>query len=309
MSLLTGRFPHSLRAAGTGRPAVPDEPTLLSELRRAGYSTGCIGEWGYDTGSKTRSAGEFIRANIPNDFCLLVALERPDPVPEVYARMYSAHSFELRENLPKGAEAEAREAYALYYAQCSAMDAAISNLLGVLETTGLTEDTIVVLTSDCGEMLGSHGLTSAGDPHEESSSVPLLIRYPRRLRGDEEREYPVSGVDLFPTLLGLCGAPVPSSIHGRDLSELILTGRGDPPESIYAEGALGMADEWRMLVRGLDKLVVDMQWRVTHLYNLGQDPFETTNLANAAAGQRKRDELLALLRRWVLRTGDRLNRR
>jgi len=64
-----------------------------------------------------------------------------------------------------------------------------------------------------------------------------------------------------------------------------------------------------MLVRGLDKLVVNTQFEVTHLYNLGQDPYEMTNLSTDGAERLKRDELLALLRRWVLRTGDRLNRR
>ena len=89
---------------------------------------------------------------------------------------------------------------------------------------------------------------------------------------------------------------------------VILTGEGDPPESIYAEGRLRAPGEWRMLVRGLDKLVVNTGLEVTHLYNLGQDPYEMTNLATDGTQRRKRDELLALLRRWILWTGDRLNR-
>lgn len=304
-SLLSGRFPHALRPPG----GPPSEPALASELKRVGYAVSCTGDWGYPSVPTAQSASGFIRANIPNDFCLLVALERINPVPELYTRIYAGRRFSWRENLPKEAESAANEAYARYYAQCSALDSEIGRLLDVLEETGLAQDSIVVFTSDCGEMLGSHGLDGAGDPREESACVPLLVRYPRRLPGGAERDFPVSGVDLCPTLLRMCGAAIPSSVQGRDLSELILTGRGDPPESIYAEGALGTRDEWRMLVRGLDKLVVDMHWNATHLYNLGQDPYEMTNLAAARTEQRKRDELTALLRRWVLRTGDRLNRR
>ncbi len=74
-------------------------------------------------------------------------------------------------------------------------------------------------------------------------------------------------------------------------------------------GRLRSEGEWRMLVRGLDKLVVNSGLEVTHLYNLGQDPQETANLAADSAERRKRDEMLALLRRWILRTGDRLSRR
>ncbi len=74
-------------------------------------------------------------------------------------------------------------------------------------------------------------------------------------------------------------------------------------------GRLRSEGEWRMLVRGLDKLVVNTGLEVTHLYNLGQDPQETNNLVADSSERRKRDELLALLRRWILRTGDRPSRR
>jgi arylsulfatase A-like enzyme len=248
-SILTGRFPHAMRAAG---PC--EEPTLVSELKRAGYATGFIGDWGCDRpAGAVRDATGFIRANIPNDFCL-----------------------------------------------CAARDAGAGDLLRTLEETGLGRDTIVVFVA---------GDDDAGGPGEESVRVPLVVRYSRRIQGGRTIEFPVSTVDLAPTLLACCGVAVPPSMQGRDLSDLILTGKGDPPESVYAEGGLRGRDEWRMVVRGLDKLVVNTRLEATHLYNLGQDPFETTNLAADGAERRKRDELLALLRRWILRTGDRPERR
>jgi hypothetical protein len=60
-----------------------------------------------------------------------------------------------------------------------------------------------------------------------------------------------------------------------------------------------------MVVRGLDKLVVDSNLKPTHLYNLGQDPYEFKNLLSEGPERRKVDELLALLRRWAFRTSDR----
>ncbi len=249
-AILAGRFPHTMRAARRC-----EDPTLVSELKRAGYVAGCMGDWGCDSVPDAgRDAARFIRAHIPNDFCL-----------------------------------------------CVALDSGAGGLLTMLDETGLARDTVVVLTADHGDL--------AGDPREESAHVPFLIRYPRRLKGGETIEFLVSHVDLAPTLLGLCGVDAPPEMHGVDLSDLIRTGKGDPPESVYAEGRLRSEGEWRMLVRGLDKMVVNTGLEVTHLYNLGQDPQETVNLVADSAERRKRDELLALLRRWILRTGDRPSRR
>lgn len=300
-AILTGRFPHAMRT-----PARCEEPTLISELKRAGYSTGCIGDWTCDSAPGAAPAAiQYLRANIPNDFCLCLSLEPPAPAPERFARLYAARNFRLRDNVPEDLDARAREAHALYYAQCSALDSEAGRLLKTLDETGLAQDTIVVFTSDRGDLLGSHGLESADDPHEESARVPLVVRYPRRIQGGGTIDFLASSVDLAPALLALCGVDVPRSMQGRDLSEAILTGKGDPPESIYAEGRLRAQGEWRMLVRGLDKLVVNTRLEVTHLYNLGRDPYEMTNLATDGTQRRKRDELLALLRRWILRTGDR----
>ena len=116
----------------------------------------------------------------------------------------------------------------------------------------------------------------------------------------------MSNVDYAPTLLALCGQTAPEGTQGNDLASLLAGGDGAQPESIYAEGKLGQPDEWRMIVRGLDKLVVDASMKPTHLFNLGQDPYELKNLMAEGQERRKRDELVALLRRWAFRTSDRV---
>ena len=68
----------------------------------------------------------------------------------------------------------------------------------------------------------------------------------------------------------------------------------------------GTAGEWRMVIRGWDKLVVDRALKVTHLYNLAQDPFEKDNLVVDRASIRRQEELLALMRRWIIKTADRV---
>jgi arylsulfatase A-like enzyme len=103
--------------------------------------------------------------------------------------------------------------------------------MATLATAGLAENTILVFTSDHGEMLGAHG----GQPYlkqvawDESAHVPLLVSWPAALgRQGRATETPLTTPDILPTLLGLAGIAVPESVEGEDLSGLIRGGREQP---------------------------------------------------------------------------------
>ena len=130
-----------------------------------------------------------------------------------------------------------------------------------------------------------------------------MIRYPRKLAA-ASNDALISTVDLMPTILGFCGLEIPRQIQGRDLSKWISSGAGERPESVYCTGKRGTPDEWRMVIRGLDKLVVDKDLNATHLYNLGNDPGEMDNLVHDKSQALTRDALEALLGVWMRRTGD-----
>ena len=156
---------------------------------------------------------------------------------------------------------------------------------------------IVVLTAESGD----------GDdsPFERSVRVPLAIRWPGRLTPRVAPEILISHVDLFPTLLSMADAPDPRpGTQGRDLSSLTAGGPGELPDSVYAEGRLGEKDEWRMVVRGFDKILFNLQEEVTHQYNLAEDPEETNNLVHDRDHELTRDAMLALARVWMRRLGD-----
>jgi len=262
---------------------------------------------GFEPDYQTDLAIDFIRRNKATPFYLYLSWgppHTPRTPPPKWARRYDPQQFHLRENVPESYAAKAREGLAGYYGLCSALDENLGRILRVLTQEGLAENTMVVFTSDHGDMVGSQGLEYKGVPYEESARIPLLIRYPGRLAAGETNEVLVSNVDLMPTLLSLCGAAKPGAVQGRDLSRLLLEKDGSRPESIFSYGRLGTPGEWRMIVRGLDKLVVDKDGQVTHLYNLGQDPFEMRNIAGEPAQSRRRDELQALLRDWRKRIGD-----
>jgi len=264
---------------------------------------------GFEPDYQTDLAIEFIRAHKNRPFCLYLSWgppHTPRTPPERVKGLYDAAKFHLRPNVPSDYAPQARKGYLGYYGLCSALDENLGRLLRALEETEAAADTIVIFTADHGDMLGSHGLEYKGAPYEESARIPLLLSYPRKLKGGVTNDLLISTVDFMPTLLGMCGVEPPAGVQGQDLSELILTGSGKRPESVYVEGRLTQPDEWRMVVRGFDKLVVNAKFEPTHLFNLADDPYEMNNQCDDKTQRRRVDELTALLKSWMRRTGDRV---
>src|SRR6185436_16284216 len=106
-----------------------------------------------------------------------------------------------------------------YYAHCTALDDCFAELLQALRESGQADNTIVVFTSDHGDMLGSHNQQRKQRPYEESARVPMLFHLPAALNIKAGR---VAGTinteDVMPTLLNLCRLPVPASVEGFDFS-------------------------------------------------------------------------------------------
>ena len=309
--LLKSVFPHALAeldgsqavrsVSSIDEPAARDAPALATVLGGAGYRTGTF---------KTRDADQiisFVHSPAPEPFFADWSMEN---IGNGLMERESPETIHVRENVPREEQSRAREDLAVFYARARTRDRDIGVVLEALNrpfrgnANGIAADTIVIFTSNHGEQFGSH--TGQGDDYvyEETIRIPLAIRYPRVLGGAAQSDMLVSQVDIMPTLLTWCGVAIPAAVQGRDLSALLAGRPGERPDAVYAEGRLGQKDEWRMLVRGYDKLVVDMEGSVTHLFNLADDPYEMTNLANVSAQQLKRDSLLAIERQWMKKLGD-----
>ncbi len=190
-------------------------------------------QWsGYDALDQTRDACEFLRAREKSEkpFLLWLAWGPPhDPyltAPEKYRAMYRPETLKLRPNVPANIEPEVRKKLAGYYAHCSALDDAIGQLLETLRESGLAENTILVFSSDHGDMLGSQGLWKKQKPFDESARVPFLIRWPAALgKTARQLDAPIGSEDLMPTLLGLAGVAIPKTVEGHDFSAHL---RGGP---------------------------------------------------------------------------------
>jgi arylsulfatase A-like enzyme len=309
--LLKGVFPHALAdldaspvappASTIDEPGAGGTPVLATVLRGAGYRIGTF---------KTRDADQiisFVHSPDSDPFFVDWSMEN---IGNGLMERESPELLHVRENVPREEQSRAREDLAVFYARARTRDRDVGMVLEALDrplrgsVNGIAADTIVIFTSNHGEQFGSH--TGQGDDYvyEETIRMPLAIRYPRVLGGAAQNDMLVSQVDIMPALLTWCGVTIPAAVQGRDVSALIAGRPGERPDALYAEGRLGRKDEWRMLVRGYDKLVVDMEGTVTHLFNLADDPYEMTNLANVSAQQLKRDSLLATQRQWMKKLGD-----
>jgi hypothetical protein len=166
----------------------------------------------------------------------------------------------------------------------------------VIQLSTLGSGRIAVFTAPYGD--------GADSPLDKSVRIPLAIWAPDLLKPRTADEVLISTVDIVPTVLGLRGQPIPEGLQGRDLSGLLLGKIHELPDSVYIEGGIGTAAEWRAVIRGFDKIVMDLNGNVTHLYNLAEDASESNNEVLESASQLTRDALVALARNWMRKTGD-----
>ncbi|MCA1809249.1 MAG: sulfatase [Lentisphaerae bacterium] len=183
---------------------------------------------GYDADAQTDEACRYLREEVGHDpFALFLAWGPPhtplNNAPAQFKAMYDPPRIRLPANVPAACADQARRELAGYYAHCSALDAAFGRLLETLSATGRDADTIVVFTSDHGDMLGSQGHFRKQKPWAESIRVPFLVRHPDR-KGPGADDTPIDAPDLMPTLLTLCGVPIPDKVQGRDFSRTIMDG-------------------------------------------------------------------------------------
>ena len=161
----------------------------------------------------------------------------------------------------------------LYYAMVTQVDAGVGRLLDELDRLGHADDTVVVFTSDHGDMQGAHGLKNKKLPFEESTGIPLVARVPDGAVGVVSDAL-VSCVDFFPTCVEWAGLPVERNLPGTSFAPLT---RGEPQT---LDGPLfSERGDWKMVRYGNLKLVTDTNgFTPTHFYDLAEDPYEMANL-------------------------------
>lgn len=259
----------------------------------------------------TDLATEFLYESQNAPFFLMLSIGAPhDPylAPQKYLDRYRPQQLKMRANWVQGVRGGTREDIAGYYAAATAIDDQIGHLLQTLRQLNLERETIVFFASDHGNMLGSHGKILKRKPWEESIRVPGIMRYPGVIPAGRKTEALFSHVDFAPTLLSLCGIPVPENMQGVDLSPVA---RGEsekgPAEvffQIFGPYHAGNVDRGWRAIRTDQYLYARWSTGPWLLYNLKNDPDELKNLVNDNSQQSLLRELDQRLTRRMNELGD-----
>jgi arylsulfatase A-like enzyme len=250
---------------------------------------------GYDAIAQTEDAAQYLRAHATSSkpFFLFLAWGPPhDPyssAPEKYRALYSPAKVKLPSNVPEAMRGTARELLAGYYAHCTALDDCLDALLLTLKETGLENNTLLVFTSDHGDLLGSHGGRDKQQPFDECVRVPLLLHWPAML-GTQGRKLdaPINSEDFMPTILGLCDVPIPQTVEGLDYSGYLRGGK-DPSDGAALISCAAPFGQWTRKqggreyrgVRTLRHTYVRDLTGPWLLFDNQKDPGQMNNLAGA----------------------------
>jgi arylsulfatase A-like enzyme len=263
---------------------------------------------GYDADVQTDLAIDFIERFRDQPFCLFVSWGPPHApyraVPQRYLDMYPPEAVSLRPNA-QGAD---RDAIAGYYAHITAVDHDLGRLMDALDRLGLADDTIVVFSSDHGDMLWSQGRVRKQQPFEESVRIPLIVRWPQKLPAGQVSDLLISVVDHTPTLLGLAGVPIPETMDGRDLSGVLMNHAVQRPESVLigeyvSFGQSSVYQPWRGVRTPRYTYARWLQGGAI-LFDNERDPYQLHNLIQDPGRQVLREELKAELASWLERIHD-----
>jgi choline-sulfatase len=228
-------------------------------------------------------------------------IPKPSPAPPAF----DPHSQRLRKvcamDVELVTEAQIRAARRAYFGAISYVDDNLGRLMEALRASGLAEDTIVILTSDHGEMLGNRGLWYKMSFFDGAARVPLVVASPGRFAPARVKRN-VSLLDILPTLVDFTGGDpeaLQSSTDGKSLAPA-LAGRGGHDEvfgEYLAEGAIAPV----VMIRRGDFKFIHSPADPDQLYDLARDPDERDNLAATPShAERVRGFRAEVARRWDL---------
>ena len=185
-------------------------------------------------------------------------------------------------------------------------DRLIGLLLKNLKEQGLEENTIVMFTTDHGEMSGSHKLIAKTTFYEESSKIPVIIRYPKEIKQSTTNNNAlVSTIDIMPTLLDLAGVGIPKGIDGKSFKKQILESGVSTNEFdiVFSQNQFG-----RMVRYDEFKYVRSVVYGITYeiLYDIDKDPTESKNLLEDPKFKNQLIKGRKLLDDWLVNEGTEL---
>jgi len=242
-------------------------------------------------------------------FFLHVGLEKPHPpfttaqryldlfnpedfeLPETYDEWYTKGKFPwspdwIHSGLPKNSPKKAKNAIASYYACVTQVDDMVGRIVESLKENGLSENTIVIYTTDHGEHLFEHGYRGKHNMNEASVNVPFIISYPKELPQNTTNNSLVSLVDLMPTFCEIFDWEIPSNATGQSFYGILQSGAMKKDRTVYCEYRSGNykafpkeKDLPSRMVRREDFKYIYTHGIIDQFYQVEKDPNELENLA------------------------------
>lgn len=187
-----------------------------------------------------------------------------------------------------------------YYGYCAYIDQQIGRVLSTLTECGFDDRTIVIFTSDHGDMVGAHGFIYKLDTcgYRELANVPFIIRIPGIKKPGSVTDSLVSNVDIMPTLIDILGLPKQKEMQGISFRNILSDPQASSRDRVFIHWSTGsfvsFDGEW--------KAALHWKSEIDELYNLRQDPGEMKNLAmdkkQETIVEQKRQEIIE----WLLET-------
>lgn len=281
---------------------------------------------------------EFLKENKKEPFFLYYNIISPHmpllDVPYKYSRMYDPSEVPLRKNVWKNGTLPSDEQWfhlymwqsydkkyppitakatpdftirdltALYDGSVTWTDDVFGEVMAALRENGLEEDTIVLFTSDHGEMLGSQHMWNKDCLYEESIRVPVIYQWPGRIKTGGNSAQVTSLIDVMPTLLDLCGGEIPESVQGRSMAPFLLgTNKAESLENNFAfietpYGELGIRTATHLYGVGMDEQDTGIEKPRNLFFDLKTDPYQQNNLIGSEEQTDLAEELLQKLIEW-----------
>jgi arylsulfatase A-like enzyme len=247
-------------------------------------------------------------------FLLFISLATPhfphNTALQEYKDMYPQSELELRANVDEDKFPNVREELQGYYAHCTATDKAIGDIIQKIKDLGLYDNSVIIFTSDHGEMMASHGIRPKEKQFafDESVKVPFLIRYPNIGNSAGKQTFtPLNTPDILPSMLSLANIDIPDCIEGEDISSVIKNPTKQKDRAVLFMSVCPFAgtlyDEYRG-VKTKQHTFVKSPDKALMLFDNITDPFQLNNLVGKPEYKKLQNRMNKILDRKLKEIGD-----
>ena len=190
-----------------------------------------------------------------------------------------------------------------YFGMVKCIDDNLGRILTALDKSGKLDSTIIMMTSDHGDLCYEHDRLNKGNPYEGSARVPMLIRFPERVAAGQTYKQPMGTVDVTPTILGLADIKTNHDFEGRNLTEQFASGGGGKGGQVTFLRNSGTNPQWVCAIDERYKLVLSVNDR-PWLFDAEQDPDELLNFYRRPGSDEVTKRLARALQQYGIARGD-----